>query len=113
MRRGEVDPKEALKTEMEKIIKPTEIQPQQITSHPVVEPSVMQHKLPLDFGRDFGCAAQSLERLVAELRVQDDESRVVGQEQFGLEVHMGWRGRSFEEGVDRCLKDPVNATLET
>lgn len=43
----------------------TEIQTEQIAAHAIVEACIVQDKLPLNFWRDFGRAAQRLQRLVA------------------------------------------------
>jgi hypothetical protein len=61
----------------------------------------MQDEGPLDFWSNFGSPAQSLQRLLAQLRVQDHERRVVGEEKLCLEIG---RLRCFEEGVDWRLR---------
>ncbi len=39
----------------------TEVKTKQITAHAVVEPCIMDHKVPFYPRRDFGCSAEGLQ----------------------------------------------------
>lgn len=70
---------------MQKLPVPHQIQPQQVAPHALVQARIVQHKGPLDTGRDARGAAQRLQRLCAEVGVEDDEGGVVGEEELGFE----------------------------
>ncbi len=53
----------------------TQVQPQEIAAHTVVQPRAVQDKLPFYLGRDFGRATQGLQRCLPQLRVEHDECR--------------------------------------
>ncbi len=63
----------------------------------------MQNKLPFHLGRHLGRTAQGLQRHVSELRVEDDEGGVVGEEELGFEADVGGGAGGFEEVVDGSL----------
>lgn len=50
----------------------TEIETEQITTHAVVQPRIMDYEIPLRPRRDLRGSAEGLQALLPELRVQDD-----------------------------------------
>lgn len=88
----------------------TEVQGEQVAAHAIVQSRIVYHECPFNLGRDLGCAAKRLQCLLPELGVEDDQGRVVREEEFGLEVG---RLRTFKKSVDRRLWMLASGDLHT
>lgn len=71
-----------------------QLQREQVAAHAVVQSRRVQHELALGGRRDLGRAAESLQRLLPDLLVEDDEGRVIGGEEpaFNVNVCGGHKG---------------------
>lgn len=61
-----------------------QVEGEKVATHPVVESSVAQDKVPFFPRMNLRCTLQGLQGLLAELLVENDQSRIVGEIGFGL-----------------------------